>query len=109
MRFGVRHMSGPSDGAVAVASAKRSPRSKHFAPSSTAVRQWSLACSVVPHASRLYKTELPTPRLAKVGEAAVLTIHHGFSGALAAHMHHPSCRRDVGRVPEEHEGQGKRI
>jgi hypothetical protein len=24
----------------------------------------------------------------------VMTIHHGFSGASAANMHHPSCRRD---------------
>jgi hypothetical protein len=42
-------------------------------------------------------------RLAQVGEADGGG-HHGFSGAIAATMHYPSCRRDVGSVPEAHEG-----
>ena len=41
-------------------------------------------------------------RLAQVGEADCAG-HHGFSGAIAAKMHYPSCRRDVGSVPEAHE------
>ena len=104
MRFGGRRVSG----LVTVQSLWRAPSAHREASFRTVKQEGQALVSGTQRCTTCFvavQGGLPVraQRMAKFCEAAVLTIYYGFSGAIAAHMYHPSCRRDVERGPEEDE------